>query len=387
MSAPGRDLIQKALAEGRTSLDEHEAKRLLAMYGVPTPAGAVVRSAQRAAEVVEALGGPAAIKALGPDIQHKSDLGLVALDVRDAAAARAAFHRIVDRAAGRAETGVLVEEFVPHERELLVGMRRDEHFGAVVAFGLGGIFTEPVADVAFALAPLDDADADALAALATGVDGDVAERHAEHAAQPSVRVVGLRGGQHRARGELPRHPERLQVVETVDPDLLAAGAQVKMAGVLRLFHAVREAMGPGSRFVAIAGTLGLEPGRDEAGPGGVNAGLVNPHEAGLAGTTGPTASPCTRWSPGRWDTPRLRRIAERIAAERGRPVDRGVGRVRGEGAARAAAPGDELVWAVEMLLAPEADILHGTGPPPRRRRPALPPRDRRQACAASQSRT
>ncbi len=164
MGPNGRDLIRRALDAGRTSLDEREAKILLSMYGVPTPAGTVVHDAQRAAAAVAALGGPAVLKALGPDIQHKSDLGLVELDVRDAAAARAAYHRIVDRAAGRADDGVLVEELVPHERELLVGMRRDEQFGLVVAFGLGGIFTEAVADVAFALAPLDDADGRALVA-------------------------------------------------------------------------------------------------------------------------------------------------------------------------------------------------------------------------------
>ena len=119
MGAAGRDLIRKALDAARSSLDEREAKSLLAMYGIPTPAGTVVHDAQRAAAAVEALGGPAVLKALGPDIQHKSDLGLVELDVRDAAAARAAYHRIVDRAAGRASEGVLVEELVPHERELL----------------------------------------------------------------------------------------------------------------------------------------------------------------------------------------------------------------------------------------------------------------------------
>ncbi len=113
---------------------------------------------------VEALGGPAVLKGLGADIQHKSDTGLVELGVRDAPAARAAYHRIIDRGAGRVEEGVLVEEWVPHERELLVGMRRDEQFGPVIAFGLGGIFTEAVADVAFALAPLDAADCRALVA-------------------------------------------------------------------------------------------------------------------------------------------------------------------------------------------------------------------------------
>lgn len=150
--------VLEAVRQGRTALDEHEAKALLAAYDVPTPAGVVVRSAEEAARAVGALGGRAVLKGLGPDIQHKSDLGLVELDVRDAPAARAAYHRIVDRGAGRVEGGVLVEEWVPHEREFLVGLRRDEQFGPVVAFGLGGIFTEAVADVAFALAPVDDAD-------------------------------------------------------------------------------------------------------------------------------------------------------------------------------------------------------------------------------------
>jgi acyl-CoA synthetase (NDP forming) len=103
------------------------------------------------------------MKGLGPDIQHKSDCGLIIADVRGEGSARAAYHRIVDRGAGRVR-GVLVEEWVPHDREFLVGMRRDEQFGAVVAFGLGGIFTEALADVAFALAPLDGADCRALMA-------------------------------------------------------------------------------------------------------------------------------------------------------------------------------------------------------------------------------
>ena len=119
MSAAGRDLIRRALDAGRSSLDERDAKLLLAIYGIPTPAGTVVHSAQRAATAVEALGRPAVLKGLGRHIQHKSDMGLIELGVRDATAARAAFHRIVDRGAGRVAEGVLVEEFVPHERELL----------------------------------------------------------------------------------------------------------------------------------------------------------------------------------------------------------------------------------------------------------------------------
>ena len=150
-------VVGRALREGRHALDEVEAKALLSSYGIPTPLGAVVHTAEEAARTVRALDRRCVLKALGPDIQHKSDTGLIEPDVHDAAGARQAFHRIVDRGAGRAAGGVLVEEWVPHEREFLVGMRRDEQFGPVLAFGLGGIFTEAVADVSFALPPVDDA--------------------------------------------------------------------------------------------------------------------------------------------------------------------------------------------------------------------------------------
>ena len=160
-AAVGRSIIAGALEEGRSALDEREAKALLSAYGIGTPLGRVVESAEEAARAVQALGRAAVLKGLGPDVQHKSDRGLVELDVRDAAAARAAYHRIVELGAGRL-SGVLVEELVPHQRELLVGMRRDEQFGPVVAFGLGGIFTEALADVAFALAPLTDDEASEL---------------------------------------------------------------------------------------------------------------------------------------------------------------------------------------------------------------------------------
>jgi acyl-CoA synthetase (NDP forming) len=162
---PGREIIRRELDAGRTALDERDAKILLTAYGVRTPAGRVVVTAQEASKAVTTLGRRAVMKGLGSDVQHKTDCGLIVTDVRGEGAARAAYHRIVDRGAGRVQ-GVLVEEWVPHDREFLVGMRRDEQFGVVMAFGLGGIFTEAIADVVFALAPLDGAD---LRALLTGL--------------------------------------------------------------------------------------------------------------------------------------------------------------------------------------------------------------------------
>jgi hypothetical protein len=96
---PGREAVCRALRAGRKALDENEAKTLLSAYGIRTPFGRVVATVQEAARAVEMLNRPAVIKALGPDIQHKSDCGLIVLDVRDAAGARASFHRVVDHGA------------------------------------------------------------------------------------------------------------------------------------------------------------------------------------------------------------------------------------------------------------------------------------------------
>ena len=63
--------------------------------------------------------------------------------------------------------------------------------------------------------------------------------------------------------------------DTIDPDALAAGANIKVGGLLRLLHAVRDHLVPGSRFVTFAGSLGLEPRAHEAGPGAVNAAVFN----------------------------------------------------------------------------------------------------------------
>jgi NAD(P)-dependent dehydrogenase (short-subunit alcohol dehydrogenase family) len=147
--------------------------------------------------------------------------------------------------------------------------------------------------------------------------------------------------------------------DSIDPDALAAGANIKVGGLLRLLHAVRDRLVPGSRFVAFAGSLGLEPRAHEAGPGAVNAAVFNLMRQ-ISLLYGPRGVTTHTLSPGPADTPRLRRIAAAVAAERG--VD--VGLVWREYAAQNSLGRlptvDELAWAVELLLDPEADLLHGS---------------------------
>src|SRR5215475_6833967 len=106
--------------------------------------------------------------------------------------------------------------------------------------------------------------------------------------------------------------------DSIDPDALAVGSNIKAGGLLRLLHAVRDRLVPGSRFVTFAGSLGLEPRAYEAGPGAVNAAVFNLMRQ-ISLLYGPRGVTAHTLSPGPADTPRLRRIAATVAAERAPP--------------------------------------------------------------------
>ncbi len=154
-------LIHEALRRGDTALDESEAKQLFAAYGIPVTPGGLARSAEDAVAIAERVGYPVALKGASRVIQHKTDAGLVLLDINDDLGVAKGFGVLEHRGDGRLE-GVLVERMLPRGREFVVGMSRDPQFGPVVMFGLGGVLTEALGDVAFGVAPLSEAEADEL---------------------------------------------------------------------------------------------------------------------------------------------------------------------------------------------------------------------------------
>ena len=145
------------------TLSEHESKQLLRSAGISVPEDALVQSADAAVRAAERLGYPVALKLCGRRIAHKTERGLVRLGLGDAAAVRAAAVGLL--AARRADDGdvkLLVCRMVGGRRELIAGLVRDPQFGPCVMLGLGGIFAEVVGDVAFAVAPLAQGDAEDL---------------------------------------------------------------------------------------------------------------------------------------------------------------------------------------------------------------------------------
>jgi acetyltransferase len=153
-----RKLFESIRASGRVALSEIEARDVIEAYGMRLPQSRLAQSPDEAATIAAEFGFPVVMKISSPDILHKSDIGGVKVGIADATAARDAYELIEYRARkySRDATiwGVLVQEQLPKGREVLVGVTRDPQFGALIAFGLGGIYVEVLQDVTFRLAPV-----------------------------------------------------------------------------------------------------------------------------------------------------------------------------------------------------------------------------------------
>jgi acetate---CoA ligase (ADP-forming) len=134
-------------------LASHELRALLDAYGVPLVPERVAASADEAVAAADELGYPAVVKTAEAGA-HKTDVGGVALDLRDEPAVRAAVERI--------GVPVIVQPFLRGGTELLAGVVQDPVFGPLVAFGPGGALAELVGEASFRLAPLTDAEAEEL---------------------------------------------------------------------------------------------------------------------------------------------------------------------------------------------------------------------------------
>lgn len=137
-------------------LSEPAAKALLAGAGVRVTREARVTSAAEAKAAADKIGYPVVLKGVSNRIVHKSDAGIVKLDLADGAAVAAAFSDVDAklRAADPAAEGCIVAESVRAELELIVGVKLDPQFGPSVLIGAGGVLVELLADVEVALAPL-----------------------------------------------------------------------------------------------------------------------------------------------------------------------------------------------------------------------------------------
>jgi acyl-CoA synthetase (NDP forming) len=169
---PAFAAVQELLAQAGPNLTERNAKEVLAAYGVPVVADQVVQTAAEAAAAAERVGFPVVLKVESPDILHKTEAGVVRLNITDAAGVQRAFDEIM-AAAGRVRpapqiAGVLVQPMISAGLEMVVGSQLDPTFGPLVVVGLGGIMVELLKDSAVELAPVDLPQARAMLARLRG---------------------------------------------------------------------------------------------------------------------------------------------------------------------------------------------------------------------------
>jgi len=155
-----REVLQKAFEEGRTVLTEPESKQFLQAYKIPTIKSVVAKTSKGAVDVASKIGYPVVMKAFSPQITHKSRVEGVILDVRSKEEVAKSFKELaqkVKKYKPQAEfQGVILQPMIKKKGyELLIGSKKDPHFGSVIVFGMGGVAAELLKDVSIGFPPLN----------------------------------------------------------------------------------------------------------------------------------------------------------------------------------------------------------------------------------------
>ncbi len=155
------------IEQERKVLLETEARELIAGYGLKTVPGVLCKTPEEAERAIDSLGGVGVLKVVSGTVSHKTDAGGVRLGV-EVSGARSAFTEIADSVRSYCATkgkhadirGMLVCPMLPKPiAELIVGYRKDPHYGGVIVVGLGGVAVEVLKDVTLRLLPITRSDA------------------------------------------------------------------------------------------------------------------------------------------------------------------------------------------------------------------------------------
>lgn len=222
--SPSRDpgkTIREAARARLPALSEPETKGILESIGIRIPDAGVAESPDEAETVARRLAAPYVVKVVDRLITHKTDIGGIIFPVSSPGDVREACGRIRDNlmANGLDVSSIryLVETFSPAETECILGLRMDPAFGAVVVFGLGGVFVDVLGKVAFRLAPLTDEDIGALLEESGALRLFGGMRGAEPVDVPALKAtIG-------AFAELAFIPEVVEYIAEIEVNPLGAG--------------------------------------------------------------------------------------------------------------------------------------------------------------------
>ncbi len=173
-----KEIIEAARQAGREVLSAYEVYRIFEAYGIQVAPWQVVSNAGQAVAAASEIGYPVVVKVDCAEIDHKSDMGGVAINLKDAEAVRSTVVEMQQRLGTYGELGFLVQKFMPGGKELIIGASAERELGHLVMFGLGGIYVEVLKDVIFKVAPVTRVEAEEMlagiktAALLDGVRGE-----------------------------------------------------------------------------------------------------------------------------------------------------------------------------------------------------------------------
>ena len=234
LAAPGarQEAAAMIAAAGRT-LTESESKTAFAAYGIPVVREMLVQSADEAAAAAMTLGMPVVLKVESPDLPHKTEAGVIRLNLQSESDVRSAYAAVMANAARvippPAINGVLVQPMVPEGIEVMIGARVDPQFGPLVVVGLGGVLVELLKDTAIGLAPVIRHEATAMLASLKGQ----AALHGFRGSQP-VDIDALADIVCRVSEFISDHRDTVAEID-VNP-LICAGSRILAVDALIVKH-------------------------------------------------------------------------------------------------------------------------------------------------------
>ena len=163
LSAIHKESIKHVKSLSKSQLSEDESKKLIENWGVITPQRFLTQSSDEAVEAANKLGFPVVLKVDSSEILHKTEAGVVRVNVKDDVEVRSVFNEIMESAKkvsnAKDINGVLVEEMVTGGIEVMAGLTVDEQLGPVILFGSGGTSVEVYKDVTRRICPISKQDA------------------------------------------------------------------------------------------------------------------------------------------------------------------------------------------------------------------------------------
>ncbi len=158
-----QEIIAKSVNEGRDQLTTRESIDVLEAYGIRVCKSGFATTEEEAVTIANSIDYPVVMKMTSKTTSHKTDVGGVRVNIQSEAQLRAEYKDLIAKLEERGLLdgleGVIIQEMVKGNREMVCGIATDPQYGPMMMFGLGGVFIEVMKDVTFRIAPLTDIDA------------------------------------------------------------------------------------------------------------------------------------------------------------------------------------------------------------------------------------